>query len=136
MNVFGENPQDVTKLDPELSRYLYDHPIFGRSLKHPLVFQIPFISWKLANDSFAAKKKKVEELMAAGKYDSAIWLYERPYRLPTLAEWYEEKTIDLDQLRAILPDVWMDVEEPQQYEDLPLELFEESGYVSDTETRL
>lgn len=128
----GENSRDTKKLDEELKPYIYHDELFGTCLKHPLVFQIPFVSWKLANQSLAEKERKIQEYLAEGQYDLAIWLYERPYRLSTLYEWWVEGEISNDILRQLLPHVWMDTENPEQFGNAPLEMFEALGYVSDT----
>lgn len=80
--MFGAEP-----LDPELEPYLNivdGHPM----LRHPLVYSIlhaPLMN-KMVNRQLKAKRKYVAEHKAKGEYSSAIWMYERPYRIEAFVE--------------------------------------------------
>lgn len=131
---FKGDPQNTNKLDPELKGWVRRDRVLGPCLKHPLVYQVPFFSWQHANHMFHEKKKYLEECMAANRFHDALWLYERPYRLTTLHEWWTTGTITKDQLREILPHAWMDTENSEEVQDISLEMFEAVEFVSDTDT--
>lgn len=65
---------------------------FGRMLKHPLVY-MPLPSPALhamANLMYRDKRAKLDAAVAAGKWDRAINLHERPYRLAALLKYREQ----------------------------------------------
>lgn len=115
------------ELDPELQDYVYSDPMFGRSLKHPLIYELGLVLPGMANRRYAQKKKSLAEAVAYGNVHHAVWLHERPYRFDALMEyviqtgsiWHESaKTID-----TVL-DVWVDSENIEQYQEQWLELFD------------
>jgi len=137
-DIFAEDRLDTSKLHPDLKPFLStnDAP-FPVVLKHPLVFSVPFFSYIAANRMYEEKTKKLAEFLDAKQFDSAIWLYERPYRIDILYDWYfTEKRIDLDALRQMLPGIWSDTEFPEQFGLKPRRLFMEAGYCSDTDKKL
>ena len=74
-------------LDDELQAYVsrgehFDWPM----LRHPLVYQIPFIEQTAfrANDQFRYKKTALEKAVRQGEWSSAVYLHERPYRAQAL----------------------------------------------------
>ena len=132
-DIFGEgDPTDEMKLDPELRLWVQDGPL-GRMLNHPLVQQIT-IMWKPANEMLRKKQERVAKLTAEGKWEAAIFFYERPYRMTTLDIWWRSQRITREQLHTILPIVWIDTEYPRQFGDIPKRLFREArkiGLVTD-----
>lgn len=136
-DVFGEDPQNVEKLHPALRPFVHEESegLGWTVLKHPLIFQVPFMSWKMANDGFEAKKKYLRELLDAGNYHSALWVYERPYRLYTLLEWIREGVIPQEEQAEMLADVWRDTEFPMRHHDLEelLEIYRDVGFHHDYE---
>jgi hypothetical protein len=79
--------RDVDKdpLDPELRPWLSDGS-FGQSLRHPLIYAIPY--WPQQAPYYNARlrlmKAEVEKALAAQKWGSFVVLHERPYRLDAL----------------------------------------------------
>jgi hypothetical protein len=133
-DIFGEDPQDHTKLLPVLLPYYESEGVLGPQLRSPLVFQIPFMSWKQANELHKHKMKRVRELLAEEKFDSAIWYWERPYRLSQLMMWVDREQISLGHLRDLLPHVWIDAEFPYQFGiGRARRLFIKAGFVTDIE---
>ncbi len=134
----GENPFDTARLHPDLQPYVEHNPgkgLLSVMLRHPLVFQVPFYSWKMANNQYALKKEHVDRLMAEGKTDEVLVYYERPYRMRFLLEHQDQ--IPIEQLRESLIWVWMDTEFPRQFGYVPvLRLFRRAGYLTDTDKRL
>lgn len=127
---FGPDPLNTAKLDAELRPYLVDHRM-GLSLKHPLVFQVPFYSWTVANRMLLMKQERLEQSIRAGDFGQALWWYERPYRMFVLRDWWLEGTITLEQLRAILPSAWIDTENEEEHRAGSLELFRAAGFTTD-----
>lgn len=101
------------ELDDELKPYVTDGPV-GKCLKHPLVFDPIAIVPGLANRRLYQKKQQLEKAVRKGDYRQALWLYERPYRMPMVLEWQDE--VDNDLLRELLVSAWMDTEFPFQYD--------------------
>lgn len=128
----GDDPTNVQKLDPELRPYLENLSTFGLSLRSPLVYQVPFYSWKLANAAVTEKRNYLQHAIRRGEYDTALFLYERPYRFIALKHWSDQGWITLDQLRMLLPKVWVDAEFPCQYGDSITTLFARAGFVQDS----
>lgn len=133
---FGEDPQNTDKLLPELQDYVDedDGELGWTMLRSPFVYQVPFHSWKMANESYAAKGAAFEEAMESGEYGYAIWLLERPFRMPRLIEWHRQEVVPHDEIAKLLADVWKDTEFPHQFnEGYILALFRGAGFVSDAE---
>jgi hypothetical protein len=134
LETIGEDPMGWTRLRPELLPYYEESggSLGWPMLRHPLVYSIPFGSWKMANEMFERKTERVKELMAEGNYSSALWYYERPYRLTMLMLWWKEKRFDLEGLREMLPTVWIDTEHPKQFGYAKLvKLFRTTGFLTD-----
>ena len=131
---FGaDDPLNPDKLLPELREcYIEDGPI-GPMIKHPLVNEIMFHSWKLANEMYEAKRKLIEERLAQQDYLGILALYERPWRLQAVHTWWQEDTITKDELRDLFSWVWTDCEMPSQFGDMPRELFRATGFLTDIE---
>ena len=104
------------ELNPELELYLCDVPFWGRSLKHPLVFQHPLYSPGLANRALEQKKAALIAARKCGDWHSYIFLHERPYR----NEAYD-KLLPADmgsgERAQLLASVWTDCENIHQLLD-------------------
>lgn len=101
-------------LHPELVPWLDDDGPLGPTLKHPLVFSITYAPQlnAMLNRSFLAKQEAVRAAKAAGRWDEAVFLYERPYRLDAFAALsWNLKGPDYWEL---LGDVWSDTENAWQ----------------------
>lgn len=123
VEMFGNDPGNPDLLDEGLRPFVFDHPDLGKILQAPLVYQVPFFSWKMANGLYEQKKAALKEALAAGDYAKALWWFERPHRLPTLMTYVEEGRVSRSTLRELLPSLWMDTESPSQFGDIPLRLF-------------
>lgn len=128
---FGENPLDTEQLHPELKPYLSTIPTLGVCLRHPLVYQVPFCSWKTANVQLVEKRRRLRMAMDAGQWEQALWWYERPFRMSQLYEWFVDAEIGIETVREILPGAWMDTENEEQHRTSSLELFRAAGFVTD-----
>ncbi len=129
----GEDPMSLDRLVPELRIATEEIKGLGPCLRHPLVYQVPFFSWKLANDTLTHKEQLIIKLTGEEDYERILWLYERPHRLSMLWEWTRAGLVDEDSLRALLPGTWMGTEFPRQYKGVPLRLFRKAGWVTDAE---
>jgi hypothetical protein len=97
----------TTPLDPELEPFMEDSP-FGPCLKHPLVFQVPFHSGALANRQLEQKRKALAEAIDEGKWMTAVWIHERPYRIEVLLEFADH--MDDRVFWEVLGAIWTDSE--------------------------
>lgn len=129
---FGENPSDITKLDPELRLHLCDDGGWTY-LSHPLVQQVPFYSWKMANTQLHAKRERLAKDIAAKNWHAVMWWFERPYRIEALANYMKE--IPHDEFRELLLLVWMDTEAPTHNYGTRrlLRLFRRAGFIMDAD---
>ena len=95
---------------------------FGECLKHPLLFMLFFTPQmnKMANKSYLAKKKYVEEAESEGRYQSAIGFYERPHRWDAIQD-YQEYLSD-QEYWEMLGYVWTDSENICQHRSEALKM--------------
>lgn len=99
-------------LNEELEAYVqksshFDWPV----LRHPLVFQVPFIkdmAWR-SNDQLKYKKKALASSIRDGDWNSAIYLHERPYRAQAL-DTYSNQIQPDDAYWDLVGDVYCDTE--------------------------
>lgn len=134
MDYYGDDAQNPDKLIPELRIFYEPHggSLGWAMLRSPLVFQVPFTSWKLANESFEFKSKAVEERLAAGNALGALFFYERPYRLHMFMYWLAEKKFSRDEAKEALTELWKDTEMPKQFGYAKLvKLFRRIGFITD-----
>ena len=103
-------------------------------IHHPLVVDLAIIPEAL-NRKY---RQKLYRLAQETDPEKIIWLYERPYRMTTLLGMWEEGLIDRQQLRRLLPQIWIDGEgnddtDQEDYEDRQkiIHLFREMGFFSD-----
>lgn len=101
-------------------------------LHHPLVVQMPPVLGGHANRLFEQRTREIAEAKANSNWSRIVWAHERPYRLEALSDLYWQGDVDDVELGKLLPDVWSDCEGPGWDHDL-VDLFRESGYVSDAE---
>jgi hypothetical protein len=100
-------------LHPALTPYLEQSDTEWTMLRHPLVYQVPFISNGSANAYFAQKTKAVEKAIQDKNYKQFVWLFERPYRVEAFIK-IADKLSDTDYWR-LLSDVWIDTENQYAY---------------------
>jgi len=114
-DLYGKDPQDLSKLHPDLKPWLQEISSLGMTmLNHPLVQQILPL-WKPANAMYEAKKKQLAKAEAEGDYGHALALYERPWRLPRLWAYFRDGQINAVQLYDLLSRFWNDSEHPSQF---------------------
>ena len=115
---------------PELAKTIIEIPSGGQFVHHPLVVGILCMNG-LMNHQYQAKKAILDGEPWEPRH---IWLYENPYRLQMLAEWYADGILDLPDLQKLLPEVWVNSEYPVgatgQSEWL-ITLFRAAGFYSD-----
>lgn len=134
LDTFGRNPSDIEQLDPALR--LYCEEVEGMTLlRHPLVYQVPFFSWKLANDVYQSKMVQSKQTHDAKEWNRHIALYERPHRLSTLIQLYRFDLISPAELNELLSEWWTDTEFPHTQQHRLVEIFREAGFVSDERPR-
>jgi hypothetical protein len=100
-------------LHPALTPYLEQSDIGWTMLRHPLVYQVPFISNGSANAFFEQKTKAVEKAIEDKDYKQFVWLFERPYRVEAFIK-IADKLSDTDYWK-LLSDVWIDTENQYAY---------------------
>lgn len=95
------------------------HALGWPMLRHPLVFQIPYLPTmnRLCNEQYRHKRKQVRQAMDDGDYHHVVWLHERPYRPRAL--WDLAGTVGGHEkwLRGnpdLVLEVWIDTEFPHQ----------------------
>lgn len=113
---------------PELCSYVVETDI-GAYIKHPLIV-MSIVSNALINEKYKFMKQKEIER----PYSIAI--YERPFRLIKLVEFWHNKNFNDTQLCEELAWVWPDMEGDDSLNDIfikdeVLPLFKHLGYVSD-----
>src|ERR1700757_1759264 len=71
------------ELDPELAKYMTTNAPFGCSIQHPLVYSIMHhdLQNHMVNKSLAYKKEALKEAVKAKKWNTVVFLHERPWRL-------------------------------------------------------
>lgn len=107
-------------LDPELERYLIegDDGLSFTMLKHPLVFEIPFVPMLAyrANDFLKYKQKAVRKAMREHNWSQVIWLHERAFRWQALRG--IRRKVGHRQYWELLGMVWVDSENIWQNLDI------------------
>jgi hypothetical protein len=99
------------ELHPDLVPYVSEGPL-GKQLRHPLVYQIAMTGNGWANAYYRQKKADVEKALQNKKYDSFVWLHERPYRIEAFQA-IEPSLSDSGYWR-LLSDIWIDTENQWQ----------------------
>lgn len=128
IEMFGEDPLDTKKLLPELQSHLVKDRSFGVMLHHPLVISVVPL-WKTCNEMYLRKKEELAVAVSQQDWERVIWLHERPYRLNKLEDLWVSGTINLHDLKELLPQVWTDAEPAEEMRWV--HLFEEAGFCSD-----
>lgn len=107
--LFGED-----ELHPDLVPYVEAHPTFGRVLRHPLVYIMYFhpLEQRRANKMLTAKREHIAQLASERKWNSIMWLYERPYRIDAFVK-YAPRMSNRVYWRT-LGELWTDCENMHQ----------------------
>lgn len=107
------------ELHPDLVPYISEG-ILGRQLTHPLVYQFGMIGNGWANAYYLQKIGDVEKALQNKKYDSYVWLHERPYRIEAFQE--IEHLLSDTAYWKLVADIWTDTENQwqnhQEWKDL------------------
>jgi hypothetical protein len=120
--------KQVEPLSPELEEWVEEDGTFGRMLRHPLVYQVPFYNSGLANEVLAHKRARIAEAVVERDWHTVVFLHERPHRLAALIDYCTGRYDDRDDIEpeSILPlcaipehwelaaDVWVDSENINQ----------------------
>ena len=110
---------------PELEPYLEEDGTFGPCLRHPLVYQMLFDPKRSGhvNAQYQYKKKALAKAIKEERWDTVVFLHERPYRVDAFYEhvaWAcDPETPDYWDL---LGSIWTDSENIWQNEDIWHEL--------------
>lgn len=100
-------------LHPALIPYLEVSDAGWTMLRHPLVYQVPFVSNGSANAQYAYKLKAVEEAKGSWKWSQYVFLHERPYRVEAFKR-IQDSLNDTGYWR-LLTQVWVDTENQYAY---------------------
>jgi hypothetical protein len=122
---------DVSKLTPELQRYVEETPTMGTILRHPLCYQVLGIQPHEANLMVTKKRDYMREVIREKDWYTFIVLHERPYRLDMLIRIYERGWISDAELADVLISVWSDTELPELMQPDILELFRQTDFITD-----
>lgn len=98
-------------LNPELVPYLEDGAL-GQQLRHPLVYLVPMWDNGRANAYYAQKVKDSTSALQEKRYNSFIYLHERPYRLDAFIQVADQLT-DTEYWK-LLGSIWTDTENQWQ----------------------
>ncbi len=97
----------------ELAPYVQERGDLGTMIHHPLVIELMFDPKRcgLVNKRFQHKQSEVEKCLTEGKYATAIFLHERPYRFDALMEYMTEYNLeDEPNFWEIVGHIWTDSE--------------------------
>lgn len=130
-DLWGEDPQNIEKLLPPLRNAICEGTEGQTMIKHPLVNDVFFMSWKMANRQYTAKRERYREALAEKDWHQALFWIERPWRLTYLASWWKRRKIAREELADLLEWAWVDAELPSQFGWMPLTLFRATGFISD-----
>jgi len=95
------------ELHDDLKPYV-EEGSFGLMLRHPLVYQVPLGITGYANLYYEQKLKDVQSALDGKKYQSYVWLHERPYRLDAFSK--IQHLLDDKEYWKLLGEIWVDTE--------------------------
>ncbi|QOP65837.1 hypothetical protein PBI_MINILON_124 [Mycobacterium phage MiniLon] len=100
----------VEPLHPDLQRHMVDTGVFGPMLKHPLVFAMFMHEKEHArlNAHYEYKRRALADAIKARKWNTAVFLHERPYRLDAFAAIAHNMTDE--EYWSLLGRIWTDSE--------------------------
>lgn len=106
------------QLHPELEQYLESMEHFGKMLRHPLLFAVPYFGEQeneRLNTLFELRKAAIAEHIKERDYLSYVFTHERPYRLNALMTLYGN--ITTEELLPIVLEVYTDSENISENDD-------------------
>ena len=126
-NPFGdpETWKSLDDLDDELKDYMIDDDMFGKAIKHPLLFWIGPIAPNMIdylNNGIDAKRKGTEKAYKDKDWGKYIYLHERAYRIQAFEEVMDEMTDE--EYWSNLSSIWVDSESIGMEPDRWLELLQ------------
>ena len=99
------------ELHPDLVPYISEG-ILGRQLRHPLVYQFGMMGNGWANAYYLQKIGDAKKALDNKKYDTYVWLHERPWRIEAFQE--IEHLLSDTEYWELLADIWTDTENQWQ----------------------
>lgn len=99
------------KLHPELERCLEPMEKFGRMLRHPLLYSVPYFGETEnghLNRLFEHRKQALARCQSEERHGEWVFIHERPYRFQALRELYGE--IPDKDFRELVLEVYVDSE--------------------------
>lgn len=101
-------------------------------IRHPLYYHVvgPLLPHQ-ANLNLKYKFEEFKRLWREQRWNSLLFLIERPYRLSYLRRLYERDTITYDEMTELLLYWWTDTELPQSSQDDAIILFQQIGFMTD-----
>ena len=116
--------QEDEQLNPELEECIEEvDGWIGATLKHPLVFAVPYSKDmnRYLNRMFESKVKEVERAVKNRNWSQVMWLHERPCRPQAMSKfmWF----MKADEYWKVLADIWIDTELPFHSQDTWVSLF-------------
>ena len=118
--------EELMNKKEELHEDLVDHidedsPI-GVFLRHPLLMTLYVEDMNAYyNHQYLGKKKECDKALKNKKWNTWIWLHERPFRLDAFL--FICRDIPAEEYWSLLRDIWIDTEGPGVNQDIWLELF-------------
>lgn len=103
----------TAELHPDLKPYVHEGGPIGTVLQHPLVYEIPHMLPGRCNEAYAHKQRELKKAIALRKWDTVIWLHERPWRLDALMA-LREFEIPNKRWWQLVRQVWVDSENVYQ----------------------
>lgn len=105
----GNLIEEVGKLHNDLRPY-FSHVRGMPMLRHPLVYQVPFMMAEIANKSYAFKKVRAAQYLEGADHMSYLMIHERPYRLQAFTKMMEEYHLSDKNYWECLKSIWLDSE--------------------------
>ena len=119
------------ELNPELVPYLVEYAGITW-LKHPMV-NTPVPINGHVNRLYAQKLEAVTRAESAGDYGTALWFYEKPWRIDKVLEWDNDGLLTPELYQELLGEAWTDTELPHQHGKLRIvRAFKKAGFITDT----
>lgn len=109
MKNFEELLKKQEELCEELQNHLTEGPL-GMMIAHPLLHEIFYAEGMNAvfNERLKLKKQYLDEQIEKKKWSSAVWMYERPYRLQAFLT--IKKHLSFSEYWELLGSLWTDSE--------------------------
>jgi hypothetical protein len=85
-----------------------------------------------ANEMYAWKIKVRREYLDERNWYGYLLAHERPWRMVALEKLWRRKRISRRELRRLLLPIWTDTECPQSNQDIPVRLFRELKFTTDS----